>query len=595
VSLVSKALKTEGERALDPVTFAVVRSGLTSAAVDIHWVFKRTCTLPILYEGNDYGAAVYDSRLNAFSESPAAPLFSGALDDCIHRMVAEIGVESLRPGDVLFTSDPGLHGCHAPDAPFAEPIFYEDTLVGYAALRCHVGDLAAINFYPTASTSSYQEGLMVPPIKVYREGILNDDLMRIVRANSRMPVETAGNFMASAAALHAGRDRVLKVIDQYGLDTYLAAVDGMLDHGESIARQRIDGIPDGTYQIEDSISDDGVNIGQPIQLACRVTIDGSRMTVDTTGSAGQVEGPYNCPFGSTLAAARFSLTKLIGADAASPGQHRMLDVIAPRGSVYNPIIPPAASWNSYLPQVRLCAMIANAIAPALPTLVPAPHPADYPLILAMLEDPETRKPSFFAMDTGTGLGAKKGADGASALVNEIGAGVEITPAEVLEVRHPVLRHRLELVTDSGGPGEFRGGLGVAVEYEFLGDGVGMCTSDGIRTWGLAGGLAAPGSDEIIMYPGTDRELRLGKASELPLSAGDREISVTAGGGGYGYPWRRDLNKVRWDVRNGYVSLQAAESIYGVVFTLDGEIDREATARLRRNLEAAATGCDPPES
>jgi N-methylhydantoinase B len=588
-------VKTKEERALDPVTFAVVRSGLTSAAVDIHWVFKRTCTLPILYEGNDYGAAVYDSRLNAFSESPAAPLFSGALDDCIHRMVAEIGVENLRPGDVLFTSDPGLHGCHAPDAPFAEPIFYEDALVGYAALRCHVGDLAAINFYPTASTSSYQEGLMVPPIKVYKEGNLNDDLMRIVRANSRMPIETAGNFMASAAALHAGRDRVLKVIDQYGLGTYFAAVDGMLDHGERIARQRIDEIPDGTYQIEDSISDDGVNVGEPIKLACRVTIDGSSMTVDTTGSAEQVEGPYNCPFGSTLAAARFSLTKLIGADAASPGQHRTLEVIAPRGSVYNPVIPPAASWNSYLPQVRLCAMIANALAPALPTLVPAPHPADYPLILAMLEDPETRRPSFFAMDTGTGLGAKKGADGASALVNEIGAGVEITPAEVLEVRHPVLRHRLELVTDSGGPGEFRGGLGVAVEYEFLGDGVGMCTSDGIKTWGLAGGFGAPGRDEIIMYPGTDRELRLGKASELPLSAGDREISITAGGGGYGDPWRRDVNKVLRDVRNGYVSRQAAESIYGVVFGLDGEIDQRATVRRRTELEATTPGRFASES
>lgn len=584
----AEASNTKDERKLDPVTFAVLRSGLTSSAADIHWVFKRICTLPILYEGNDYGAAVYDSRLNCFSSSAAAPLFSGALDDCVRALVEEIGVDSLSPGDVLFTSDPGLHGCHTPDAPFVEPIFHDGELVGYAALRCHVGDLGAINFYPTTSTSSYQEGLMVPPIKVYREGELNEDLIRLVRANSRMPMETAGNLMAAAAAVHAGRDRVLRVIREYGLDAYVSAVEGMLDHGETVARQRLADIPDGAYRIEDSISDDGVNIGEPIKLACTVTIDGSTMTVDTTGSAEQVEGPYNCPFGSTLAAARYSLTKLIGADAPSGGgQYRALEVVAPRGSIYNPIIPPAASWNSYLATVRLCAMISNALAPALPDRVPAPHAADYPMLLAMLEDPKTRRPSFFAMDTGTGLGGIKGADGASALVNEIGAGVEITPAEVLEVRHPVLRHRLELVTDSGGAGEFRGGLGAVMEYEFLGNGIGMSTSDGIAPWGLAGGLGAPGRDEVIVYPGTDKELRLGKASDIPLSAGDRQILITAGGGGYGPPWRRDVEKVIWDVKNGYVSRHAAETLYGVVFDADGELDREATEAKRSDLEGAA--------
>jgi N-methylhydantoinase B len=583
---VPKAPKTKSERALDAVTFAVVRSGLTSAATDIHWVFKRICTLPVLYEGNDYGAAVYDSRFNLFSESPVTPLFSGALDHCIREMVAQIGVENLRPGDILFTTDPNLSGTHAPDAPFVEPIFHEGRLVGFAAMRCHVGDLGAINFYPTASTSSYQEGLMVPPVKLYDAGTLNDELMRIVRANSRIPIETAGNLLASAAALHAGRDRVLKVIDEYGPDTYLATVDRMLELGEYLARERIESIPDGTYRIEDSISDDGVNIGQPVRLVCSVTIDGSRMIVDTTGSAEQVEGPYNCPFGTTLATARLALKKLIGVDSHSNGgEHRTLQVIAPSGSVYNPVIPPAASWNYYLVAVRLVAMITNALAPALPTEIPAPHPADYPLILAMLEHPKTGRQSFFSMDTGTGLGAKQGADGASALVNECGAGVEITPAELIEARYPVLRHRFELVTDSGGAGEFRGGLGVAVEYEFLGDGIGMCTSDGIAPWGLAGGLGPSGSDVVVVYPGTEKELRLGKASDLPLSSGDREISITAGGGGYGPPWRRDPDSVLWDVKNGYVSREAAESIYGVVFGADGAIAREATEQRRKDLEA----------
>jgi N-methylhydantoinase B len=583
-----KPAEISKDKALDPVTFAVVRNALASAAVDIHWVFKRICTLPVLYEGNDYGACVYDQRLNLFSESPAAPLFSGSFDDCIQQMLAQIGSDNLRPGDVLFATDPGISGTHTPDAPFVEPIFYEGILVGYAALRCHIGDVGAIDFYPTTSTSSYQEGLMVPPCKLYEAGKLNDLLVRIVRANSRIPIETAGNLLAAAAALHSGRDRVLKVIKTYGPETYFATVDGILDHGERIARQRLEEIPDGTYSIEDHLSDDNVKVGQPVKLECHVTIDGSDMTIDTTGSSEQVTGPYNSPWGTTLAAARFSLKKLIGREAPSnTGEHRTLKLISPRGSIFNPVIPPAASWNYYLPAVRLCAMITNALAPVLPERIPAPHPADYPLILGMLEHPKTRRPTFFSMDTGTGLGAKKGADGESALVNETGAGVETTPAEVMETRQPVLRTRFELIADSGGPGEFRGGLGVAVEYEFLSSGSGMCTAEGIRPWGLAGGLGPPEAGVTIVYPGTDKEVRLGKASNLPLAKDDRVISITAGGGGYGYPWRRELDKVLWDVRNGYVSRRAAEQVYGVVLSHDGKIDTSATQQRRAALEAAA--------
>jgi N-methylhydantoinase B len=584
-----KLARASESRVLDPITFAVIRSQLTLAAVDVHWVFKRICTLPVLYEGNDYSSGVYDQRLNLFSESPAHPIFTGGLDDCIKKMVEPIGLENLRAGDVLFTTDPWISGTHPPDAPFVEPIFFDGKLVGYAVLRCHIGDVGAIDPYPTNSKNSWQEGLTVPPVKLYSAGKVEEFVPRLVTANSRMPIETVGNLHAAAAALHAGRDRVLKVIREYGIEKYYATVDGILDHGERIARERIGEIPDGTYVIEDTLSDDGVNIGKQIGLKCTVTIAGTSMTVDTTGSSPQVQGPYNAPYGITLSAARFTLKKLIGADTPSnTGEHRVLTVIAPQGSIFNPKIPPAACWNYYLATVRLAAMITNALADALPDRIPAPHPADYPLVIAMLTQPKTGRPTFFSMDTGTGLGAKKGADGASALVNELGAGVEITPTELLEARQPVIRKRFELVTDSGGPGEFRGGLGVAVEYEFLGEGAGMVTAEGIKPWGLAGGLGAPEAGVTYVYAGTDKELRLGKGSDLPLAKGDRVISITAGGGGFGYPWRRDVDKVLLDVKNGYVSARAAEEFYGVVFRADGKVDTEATKKRRAALSAAAT-------
>jgi N-methylhydantoinase B len=567
---------------LDPVTFAVVRNALISAAREIYWVFKRTTMLPILYEYNDFGMSLYDDRLNLIAEAPGLPIFVGSLDDCIARTIEELGGrDNLRPGDILVNNHPYLTAGQPADAALIEPIFHEGKLIGFGALRAHMGDLGAMGPYPTNATEVFQEGILLPAVKLHEAGELNDTIMRIIRANSRIPAETAGNILAGAGALRAGSRALRAVVDKYGPETYYATIEELLDHGERIARSGIERIPDGVYTYEDVLDDDGVVLGIPVPLKVTITVDGSEITIDTTGSAPQQLGPVNCPWGYTLTTSRFSLKRLVTSGIpANSGEHRPLTVIAPEESVFHPVAP-AASFISWLTSLRLADMIIAALAPALPEEIPAQNGGDLAGVLAYIRQPSGAW-AFFWDEAGIGHGAKSGMDGMSALIHPISAGIEALPAELMETRMPILKRRFELDQDSGGPGRWRGGLSTIAEYEFLADGLAVTISD--RTTGqiqaLEGGMSPPRLNSVVFYAGTDHELHLGKKADLQVQAGDAFINRPAGGGGYGPARKRDPKAVAWDVLNDYVSREAAEHYYGVAIRQDGTVDEEATERLR---------------
>ena len=381
-------------------------------------------------------------------------------------------------------------------------------------------------------------------------------LVKIIRANSRIPAETAGNFLAGAGALRAGSRALNAVIDKYDLDTYYATVEELLDHGERVAREGVAEIPDGTYTAEDWMDDDGVRIGEPDFLKVTITVDGSALTIDLTGSAEEQLGAINCPWGYTLTTCRFSLKRLVSPDISpNGGEHRPLTVIAPERTLFNPVSP-AACFVGFLSSLRLSDMIVSALAPALPDRIPADNGGDLVGILAYLRQPQSGRWAFFWDDGGIGHGAKRGKDGMSALIHPMSAGIEYLPAELLETRMPILKRRHELETDSGGPGEFRGGLGAVVEYELQSDGISVAICEKSRASqvrGLAGGSGPPHLNEIVFFPGTDRELHLGKKADIPIAPGDVVRSRAAGGGGYGDPLRRDPERVASDVLDGYVS------------------------------------------
>ncbi|MGI9658336.1 MAG: hydantoinase B/oxoprolinase family protein [Gaiellaceae bacterium] len=570
---------------LDPITFAVVRNGLISAAMEMYWVYKRTTMLPVLYEYNDFGMSIYDDRLNLVAEAPGLPIFSGSLDDCIERTLAEVGgPDSLAEGDILLNNHPYLTAGQPADAALIEPIFHEGGLIGYGALRAHMGDLGAKGPYPTNSTEVYQEGILFPGVHLYRGGELQDVVIKILKANSRIPAETAGNVLAGAGALRAGSRVLRQLVQKYGHETYYAAIDELLDHGERVAREGIAALPDGEYLAEDYIDDDGITPDTPVKVVCKVTIDGSDMIIDTTGSAPEQMGPINCPWGYTLCTGRFSLKRLVTPDIPpNGGEQRALTVIAPEGSIFNPV-PPAATFISWITSLRLADMVVSALAPAMPDKIPAESAGDLCGILAYLKHPETGRFCFFWDDGGIGHGARKGADGMSALIHPISAGIEYLPAELLETRMPVVKLKHELTQDSGGPGEFRGGLGTTASYEIQGSGVAVAISDKCTasvTKGMNGGMSPPEQNAVLVYAGTDREMRLGKKSDFYLNPGDVVESRPTGGGGYGDPENREPEKVASDVRNEYVSRESAEENYGVVLDADGEVDTKATTNKRK--------------
>lgn len=583
---------------LDPILFAVVRNALASAAREMYSTFKRTAMLPILYEYNDFGMSLYDDRLNLLADAPGLPIFLGSLDICIERSLEEIGGrEELRPGDVLFNNHPFLTGGQPPDAALMKPIFHGDRLIGFAALRAHMGDLGAKNPYPVDSTELFQEGTLFPAIKLYDEGRLNEAIVRVIGANSRFPTETVGNVLAAAGALKPCEDKVVSIVDKYGLDTYYAVADQVIDQGERATRAAIEQIPDGVYVCEDFMDGDGI-VPEPVRLEVAVTVRGSEIEIDLSKCAGTQIGPINCPWPYTLTSCRFALKCIATPDLpANGGESLPLRVIAPPGSIFNPV-PPAPTFLGGGPSLRLVDMIVRALAPALPEQIPADNAGDLVMIIAYVEDPGSHRLNFFFDAGALGHGATRSEDGMHGLIHPIEAGCESLPTEVLESRMPVRKTRFEFITDSGGAGRRRGGLAAEAEFEFLSTGSAVVWAEKAEAstpLGVDGGASPPERNSMIVYPGTDRELRLGKRAGLTLGPGERIVARPAGGGGYGDPLDREPDRVARDVKNGYVSRAQADSAYGVVLDNDGSVDVPATETLReaRRRSRRALARTPP--
>jgi N-methylhydantoinase B len=575
---------------LDPMTVAVIRNGILSAAREIFWAFKRTSMLPALYEYQDFGISLFDDRMNMIADAPGVATFIGSLDGCLRRTVAELGgPEQLAAGDILLNNHPFLTGGHPADAALMQPIFHEGALVGFATLRAHIGDLGAKGFYPVDSTDMFQEGTIIPATKLFSGGELDTTVIRVMEANSRLPRETVGDVFAGVGALQAGARKIASVIERHGVDAYYATIDALLDHGERVARRAIAAIPDGTYVREDFMDDNGVD-REPVKLRCAITIDGSDVTIDLTGSADEQLGPVNCPLVYTTATCRFALKMLTTPELpASSGEDRPLTVIAPEGSIFNPRAP-AATHIGWVPAIRLGDSIPQALATALPDVVPAEHAGDVITTIALLRDPDTRRWCFFGEPGAIGHGARRDRDGMHTLIHQQQAGCAVIPAELLETRLPIVKRRFELQPDSGGPGRFRGGLSAVAEFEALSDGVAIVIAEKTAASEVRGhesGMSPPFKNSVVLFPDTERELRLGKRSDVPIAPGDVVVITPAGGAGYGDPLEREPELVAADVRDEYVSGEQAERVYGVALDArTGEVDGERTAALRARLRQA---------
>lgn len=568
----------------DPIDAAVVRAGLVAAAREAFARFQSTAMLPVLYEARDFSVSVFDDRLNLVADATGVPEFVGSLSAALESILGSFGgAERLRPGDVLISNEPYLTGAHPPDCVLLAPAFSGELLVGFCGMRAHMGDFGGRSTTPIDARTMWEEGLQLPPSLLIAAGKPNEVLLGVVEANTRQPGEVGGNLRSGAAAVTRSAEKIGSLVDRYGFVTYRGAVDQLLEAAEHEARELLETVPDGEYAASSMVELPGG--ADPVPIECLVRIEGSDITIDVSGSATQQRGSVNVPLPQTLAACRLALKRLTTQDTltANSGEHRMLTVIAPEGCILN-ARPPAGCFMMANTASLLAEMIVNLISAACPSRQMAESGGNTTGFLGWMEDGPRGQPTEVDDLAPIGYGATPEADGMNALLYFGLAGMEVPSGEVIETRAGVSRRRIELVTDSGGPGRRRGGLGTCIEYEIHGE-ITMMVQAQKTKWigglGLAGGAPAGGRNDVVVNAGVPGERSLGMTADTDFPAGTRVAVNGAGGGGYGDPMEREIDAVEADVLDGYVSPEAAREHYGVVISeRSGRVDLDATHALR---------------
>ncbi|GIH67487.1 hydantoinase B/oxoprolinase family protein [Microbispora siamensis] len=546
----------------DPITTEIIRQGLNAAADQMKQSLIRTAFSPIIYEALDFAVAFYDADMCMLAQAPTLPAFMGTLGFCVREAVEGVGgPPALSPGDVILYNDPYGTGSHPQDAAMVVPIFHEDTLVAYSAIKAHWLDIGGKDPYCTDTVDVHQEGTIFPGVKLYDAGRLVSDVYRMILANSRMPEMVIGDINAMVAGARTGAEALGALVRRHGLDTFRRCVARMYAHGEALVRGWFERLPDGVYQASSVIDSDGVN-GTPIPFGVRVVVDGSSVTVDLTDCPDQVGGPVNCPLPSTVAAVRIAVSFLAGAgEQPNEGHFRPLELVTRLGSLFHPVRP-APCFMYGIPSDHAIELIIRALAEAVPGSVPAASGGDINALVWWGNREATGEPWADGAPHPVGQGASPSGDGASALMYISESATRFTPAEVWEARNPWRIERLALAEDSGGPGRHRGGLGLDLSFRILEDQ--YLTAGLARTalapWGLEGGLPGRPNRLTVEYPdGHAEDFSLKTRIFLPKGA---VVHLRTGsGGGYGPPEERDPEAVRADLREGYITPEHAARHY----------------------------------
>ena len=583
---------------VDPVTTEIVRNGLIAATEEMKTNLMRTAYNMIIYEALDFTVGLFDARGNTVSIGLGLPMFIRGMSDTVKTKLAHYGMENLDPGDILLTNDAYITGSHLNHMTFTVPIFHDGEVVAFSCCMAHWPDVGGT--LDGATTDIYSEGLQMPIVKIYRKGEPNEELISVIKTNVRLPERAMGDFRAQIAAVRTGERRFLEMINKYGRDAVLLGIEAIMDHSEAATRARVREIPDGIYEAQSFMDDDGVRIGERVPINVRVEVKGDRMKVDLTDVSKQVAGFYNSGETAGRSCCQVAFKCLTSALdlPINDGQFRALEIILPPGRVVSALKPAAMRmWMTY--PMTIIDTIFKALAPAIPGHIIAGHHAD--LVVGRVNGRRPRDDSFYIYLGGLiggGWGAKHNGDGCNATIAMNDGDTHNGPSEQVEAKYPLLVERYALRPDSGGAGRFRGGLGCEQVVQARHDIRFNSQMDRVKCkpWGLEDGLSGFGNSVAIHRFGTAQEQRFhnGKALNQVLHAGDAYILRSGGGGGFGSPLGRDLDALARDVRCGYVSKDAAEKYYGAVFEPEtNRIDAAATEIKRSEMRRQGLPQDEP--
>ena len=556
-----------GNVPLDAVTVEVVRAALNAAAERMRITMIKTAYNHIISESLDFGCAIFDPDVQMIAQGIGLPVFQGHLGFPIQATLADRGLGAFREGDVFMHNDPYAgNGNHLNDVAMYAPVFWEGQLTGFVSVKAHWSDVGGPvpSSMQVGSREFRQEGLRFQSVRLFDRGVLNDEVLRMIRGNIRTESGTMKDVQAMIAVCRAGLAYFHEILGKYGRDTVLDATRVFLEQSERRTRAELARIPSGTYRAVAHFDNDGISLEQPVRIEMAITVAQGAMTVDFEGSSPQVVGPFNCGDAITVSACRLLIkcltTPLTPVDE---GCFRPLIVRIPARSVLA-CEEPAPTARYYVPINLLIDLGLRALSEAMPDRIPAGSYGDQMPTIAFGEHPDTGRLFIQGDLNAGGTGARPAYDGESGMIIFAGSTARNNPVEVVESRIPTMRIlNYGLRPDSGGAGRHRGGLGIERVYEFLAPA--FITFSLERKvdppWGLRGGKdGAVNGVEITTPDGAVRHVR--KATQHPIAAGERVRIMTGGGGGFGPAAERDPESIRRDVREGYVTPEAARRDYG---------------------------------
>ena len=574
---------------LDAVTLEVIRNALPAVANEMAADLQRTSYNMMIYEVRDFCTALVDPKGQLISQNVGGVShFVADLGVLVVDGMKRYGKDGFKPGDVVITNHQAVAGQHLNNVVIYMPYFYKGELLMFCMVRAHWIDVGgqSTGFGAGATVADpWLEGLQLDQLKIYEEGKLNETLYRVIKDNIRFPESSLGDMKSQMAACRLAARRMDELFDKYGKDTILAAISQIFDETEQKCRNVVVQLPDGIYEAEASIDDDGLIRGEEVPIRVKITIKGSDMTIDLSGCSAERKAAINS---RTYAGARVAYKALTGPlDPVNEGSFRALKVVIPEGNIMMAKFPaPMSGWSAIVPTV--VDTIVVALAKAMPERVPAGHHGllGGSVVFFGLH-PKTKRRFIVQSIEGGGWGGRPFEDGESATVSVCQGDVRNGSIEGIELKCPVLVESRALRRDSCGAGTYRGGLGLDMKVRNLVEGkwnFERTRRSKCPPWGIAGGTAGEPGGNLLKLPG-EKAFKWITGANIPVPLNSLAIVRTGGGGGWGDPLERDAALVAADAAEGLISRRAAHELYGVVLRGSMSLDEGATQRLRDRLRS----------
>ena len=577
----------------DAILTEIIRNGVMAVTEEMKINLTRTAYNPIIYEALDFTTGLFTADGETVSIGLGLPSFIRGMSNTIKAFrehFAKLGPGiGIDPDDILVTNDAYTTGSHLYHFTFAKPIFHGGKLCAFVCCMAHWAEVGGV--LGGVTTDIYSEGLQIPIMKYQKQGVINQDLIAVIKMNVRIPEKAMGDLRAQITAVKSGERRFMELLDRYGREPVLDAIRNIMDSSEALARARTRAIPDGIYEAESYMDDDGVETGKRVPIRVRVIKQGDEMTVDLSQIGPQVRGFYNSGPSTGYGCAQVAYKCLTSPQdyPVNEGSLRPVKVILGNASVVTAVRPAAMRVWMTVP-MTVVDTIFKAMEKALPRQTIAGHFAD--LVSGHMSGILPKTGRLFVGSLGPmggGWGAKYNEDGMCATVCLNDGDTHNAPCEQSENKYPILIERHALRQDSGGPGRFRGGLGAERSVRVRTPLALNTQMERVhcRPWGLAGGMEGAGNGYRLNIDGRElTDFPNGKMFRR-FKEGDVYTLMSGGGGGFGPPQERDPERVAHDVRQGYVSEKMAREAYLVVLNSDGTLDRNETGRLRSSTDGTS--------